>query len=71
MGEEQEVPTSPSHSKILQWLPVDNSINITDTGIQGALSIFIIHALAISHLQLILSTPYAPAKQSHRTCPSP
>lgn len=33
MGEEQAAPTSPSHPKILQWFPVNNSINIIHTGI--------------------------------------
>ena len=69
MGEEQVVPTSFSHSKILQWLQMDNSINITLTGIQAILSIFIIHSMAIANLQLILSTPYASAKQPREFAP--
>lgn len=44
------VLTSPSHSKILQWLHVDSSINITHIGALSIVSIFIIHALIVSGL---------------------
>lgn len=52
-------PESPFRSKILQWLPVDSSIN--SHWHSTLISIFIIHALAVPHLQLILQTPYTPA----------
>ena len=39
-------PQSPSRSKILQWLPVDSSIN--SHWHSTLISIFIIHALAVT-----------------------
>ena len=68
-GEEQVVPESPPHSKILQWFPMDSSIYITHIGTQLLVSIFIVHAPAIPHLQLILQTPYAPSRQKHLNLP--
>ena len=49
---------------------MDNSIYITHIGTQLLFSIFIVHAPAIPHLQLILQTPYAPARQKHLNLPS-
>lgn len=69
MGEEQVVSALPSHSKILQWLPGDDSVNITHTDIQALVSLFMTHGLTVPHLQLILYTPYVPAKHSHLNLP--
>lgn len=69
MGKNKMAPKLPSHSKILQWFPMDNSICITHTGTQLLFCIFIVHTLAVPHLQLILETPYAPARQKHLNLP--
>lgn len=42
---------------------------ITHTGTQLLFSIFIVHAPAIPHPQVILQTPYAPARQKHLNLP--
>ena len=69
MGKNKMAPKLPSPSKILQWFPMDNSICITHTGTQLLFCIIIVHTLAVPHLQLILETPYAPARQKHLNLP--